>query len=40
MVQPVAVDLREIIATLKIATDLERMGDLAKNTAKRILAMV
>jgi phosphate transport system protein len=37
--QPVAVDLREIIATLKIANDLERMGDLAKNTAKRILAM-
>ena len=37
--QPVAVDLREIISTLKIATDLERMGDLAKNNAKRLIAM-
>ena len=30
-------DLRDTIATLKIATDLERMGDLAKNNAKRII---
>ena len=37
--QPVAIDLRETIATLKIATDLERMGDLAKNNAKRVLAL-
>jgi phosphate transport system protein len=37
--QPLAVDLRETISTLKIATDLERMGDLAKNNAKRIVAM-
>ncbi len=37
--QPLAIDLRETIATLKIATDLERMGDLAKNNAKRIMAM-
>lgn len=37
--QPVAIDLRETIATLKIATDLERMGDLAKNNAKRVIAM-
>jgi phosphate transport system protein len=37
--QPLAVDLRETIATLKIATDLERMGDLAKNNAKRVIAM-
>jgi phosphate transport system protein len=36
---PVAIDLRETIATLKIATDLERMGDLAKNNAKRVIAM-
>ena len=35
--QPLAVDLRDTIATLKIATDLERMGDLAKNNAKRII---
>jgi phosphate transport system protein len=37
--QPLAIDLRETITTLKIATDLERMGDLAKNNAKRIIAM-
>ena len=36
---PVAIDLRETFATLKIATDLERIGDLAKNNAKRVLAM-
>ena len=33
--QPVAVDLRETIAALKIARELERIGDLARNTAKR-----
>ena len=37
--QPVAVDLREIIATLKITADLERIGDLAKNCGKRLMAM-
>ena len=37
--QPVAVDLREIIATLKITSDLERIGDMAKSCAKRLLAM-
>jgi phosphate transport system protein len=37
--QPVAVDLREIIATMRIANDLERIGDLAKNIAKRVLAI-
>ncbi|MGK5082621.1 phosphate signaling complex protein PhoU [Bdellovibrionota bacterium FG-1] len=31
--QPLAVDLRLIIATLKISTDLERMGDQAVNIA-------
>ena len=36
---PVAIDLRETIATLKIATDLERIGDLAKNNAKRVIAL-
>ncbi len=33
--QPVAVDLRFIVAALKINNDLERIGDLAVNIAKR-----
>ncbi len=33
--QPVAADLRFVVAALKINNDLERMGDLAKNIAKR-----
>lgn len=37
--QPVANDLREIIGTLRIAADLERVGDLGKNTAKRVIAV-
>jgi phosphate transport system protein len=37
--QPVASDLREVVGTLRIAGDLERIGDLAKNIAKRVLAM-
>jgi phosphate transport system protein len=38
--QPVASDLREIVAALRIANDLERIGDLAKNLAKRSLAIL
>ena len=34
-----AVDLREIVGALRIANDLERIGDLAKNIGKRVLAM-
>lgn len=34
--QPVAADLRFVVAALKINNDLERMGDLAKNIAKRV----
>ena len=33
--QPFAIDLREIVGALRIATDLERIGDLASNIAKR-----
>ena len=33
--QPVAIDLREIIGALRISGDIERVGDLAKNIAKR-----
>jgi phosphate transport system protein len=35
--QPVAADLRFVVAVLKINNDLERMGDLAKNIAKRVM---
>ena len=37
--QPMAVDLREIVGALRVSNDLERIGDLAKNTAKRALAL-
>ncbi|MFM9846876.1 MAG: phosphate signaling complex protein PhoU [Hyphomicrobiaceae bacterium] len=37
--QPMADDLRRIMASLKIANELERIGDLAKNIAKRALAI-
>jgi phosphate transport system protein len=37
--QPMAVDLREIVGSLRIANDLERIGDLAKNIAKRVVAI-
>ncbi|MEX0347010.1 MAG: phosphate signaling complex protein PhoU [Rhizobiaceae bacterium] len=33
--QPVAEDLRVIVSTLKVSANLERMGDYAKNVAKR-----
>jgi phosphate transport system protein len=34
--QPVAVDLRQVVAMLRIANELERIGDLAKNIGKRV----
>ncbi len=34
--QPVAADLRFVVAAIKMNNDLERMGDLAKNIAKRV----
>jgi len=37
--QPMAVDLREVVGALRVANDLERIGDLAKNIGKRVLAV-
>lgn len=37
--QPVAKDLRRIIAAFRIASDLERMGDLALDIAKAVLRL-
>lgn len=37
--QPVASDLRKTLAAMKLAVDLERTGDLAKNIAKRALSL-
>jgi phosphate transport system protein len=37
--QPMAMDLREIVAAMRISNDLERVGDLAKNIAKRVIAI-
>jgi phosphate transport system protein len=37
--QPMAIDLRDIVAAMRISNDLERVGDLAKNIAKRVVAL-
>jgi phosphate transport system protein len=37
--QPMARDLREIIVAIRVSSDLERIGDLAKNLAKRAHAI-
>ena len=37
--QPMAVDLREVVGALRVSSDLERVGDLAKNIAKRVMAI-
>jgi len=37
--QPMAVDLREVVGALRVANDLERIGDLAKNIGKRVGAL-
>jgi phosphate transport system protein len=38
--QPVARDMRLVVAAIKIATDLERMGDLAVHIAERALSLM
>jgi phosphate transport system protein len=38
--QPMAIDLRLITSTMKINSDLERMGDLAVNIAERALSIL
>ncbi len=37
--QPMAVDLRAIVGAMRVATDLERIGDLSKNIGKRVTAL-
>ncbi|MGB0133379.1 phosphate signaling complex protein PhoU [Dokdonella sp.] len=37
--QPMARDLREVMAALRISSDIERIGDYAANVAKRALAL-
>jgi phosphate transport system protein len=37
--QPLAVDLRETISAIRVSGDVERIGDLAKNIAKRALVI-
>jgi phosphate transport system protein len=37
--QPMAIDLREVIAALKISSDIERIADYAANVAKRSIAL-
>jgi phosphate transport system protein len=37
--QPMAADLRAVVGAIRMAADLERIGDLAKNIAKRVGAV-
>ncbi len=37
--QPMARDLREVMSALRIASDIERIGDYAANVAKRAIAL-
>ena len=37
--QPMAADMRRVVTSLKISSDLERVGDYAKNIAKRTIAL-
>lgn len=37
--QPMAIDLRIIVSAIRIASDIERIGDLSKNIGKRVVAI-
>lgn len=37
--QPLVIDLRETIFAMQISSDLERLGDLAKNISKRVIVI-
>jgi phosphate transport system protein len=37
--QPLALDLRELVSAIRVSNDLERIGDLGKNIAKRVVAL-
>jgi len=37
--QPMAQDLRSVVGSIRMASDLERIGDLAKNISKRVSAV-
>jgi phosphate transport system protein len=37
--QPIALDLRQILASMRVASDLERIGDTAEGIARRVLAL-
>jgi phosphate transport system protein len=37
--QPMAIDLRVVLSSIKVAAALERIGDYAKNTAKRSIVL-
>ena len=37
--QPMAVDLRAIVSSIRLASDMERIGDLSKNIANRVVAI-
>ena len=38
--KPMATDLREIVGAIRISADLERIGDLGKNVAKRVVSVI
>jgi len=38
--QPMATDLREIVGAIRISADIERVGDLGKNVAKRVVGVI